>query len=454
MQWLDEIPGLEQAKATRSFMRLGYESEDFAIPIKLAWVIIDSIRTMFAIYVDCPDTSYQVDRAWLTDDLGNAAPLASIHQLSPEGAAATGYPKHQVVLTFGPIAREARKLRLELQRLERGADGLEVLSPVVDPFAPMSEEDALHVMAWEEPDDPLTPVPVGTIAGCWAFEIPAPKHKTAWDQHETIPLNITYPLGDVTLLLQELQRGVTGWRLTSKFTTPATADIPEIDMRNMLWENSSPEATVAILAEQGLLPEYSPPVLSYKLHTESATCEQSQCFGPLTPLNNKFYHFFPPTPATPTRLSLTRIQELPIDDIWTYTFDPRTMATEPSHVVYNKPPLAIDLDFSVEGLYWEEEFMLIRPLITMRAESQATITIGDCLVKDPQGNEFYCQGQTLVDVPNQDTQAYGWQFAPLHRKMRQATFEAHTINVVPAEPISIDLKPAEPVSTYVDPTEE
>lgn len=460
MRYIERIPGLERAQALGAFVRLGAECEDFALNFNLGWILYDSIRTYAAVRVWPSLGESQISSAWIKDDCDRAQPLVEVLELSPEGAQATGYPEHRLILVFGPLSPQAREVRLEIQRLEPAGSGHTYFHPLIDPFAPYGDDQALHIMAWEEPDDPMAAIPLGTIAGCWAFHVDCPRHNGAWEEAQRYHLLQEVNVGGARLFLEYLDRGTTGWRLSCRFLSPANRQADGESLRELMWQYASPQALIEELAEGGLLAEFAPPRLQLTLpqgeEAESGVAlEVESSLGPLGLLNNKFYYFFAPSELeTPPRwLRVEKVIELPLNEPWYYPFDPKNIITPPVEVEAALPPCRVHLFLSLQGLYWESDMMLVAPKIEECADSQAWVEPADCLVRNLLNDEpYYCLGQSLVELPQpkynlEREQVYGWQYPPLHNETRQARLEVCTINLTPHEPFSYPLAP-----TLADPS--
>lgn len=458
MKYKDTIPGLEAAKTAGAFVRLGSDCEDFAINFNLGWIIYDSIGTYACVKAWPAQTNSQISRAWLTDDLDRAQPLIDVFELSEEAAQSTGYPEHRTLLFFGPISPNAKRVRLEIQRLEPAGQGLSYLHPMVDPFSNLCDEKAVHIMAWEEPDDPLAPIPIGTIGGCWAFEVDCPRKNQAWEQARRYFINKEFTLGHSQMFLEYLDRGITGWRLSSRFLTEANRYLNLNELHDMLWQVSSPEELIEQLNNEGLLESFAPPVVHMDLANTDQTNENpeyaipySEIYGPLGVLNNKFYHFYPPIDSDklPNQLRIHKVVELPLAHPWIYSFDPKDINTLPTKVDEEAPPFMFRLKLSIRGLYWEEDMILIAPMVIMEDNANVRVDLADCLVRNVRNQEAYlCLGQSLVDMPQPKStikreQVYGWQYPPIHKETREARFEVCTVNVTPWENILIDIAPQE-----------
>lgn len=456
MKYKDRIEGLELAKKLGAFVRLGSDCEDFAINFNLGWILYDSIGT-YACLKAWPELSAsQISRAWLTDDLDRAQPLLDVFELSEEGAQETGYPEHRILLFFGPMSPQAKRVRLEIQRLEPAGPGLSYIHTMVDPFASLGDQQAVHIMAWEEPDDPMAPIPIGTIAGCWAFNVDCPRHSETWTYARRYHLNQEVTIGSSHMFLEYLDRGLTGWRLSSRFLSDANrfADLNELN--DMLWQVSSPEELIEQLNGAGMLDSFAPPVIRMSLDQldesgqKIASANVDEIYGPLGVLNNKFYHFYPPEfdeEALPNQLSISKVIELPLPTPWLYDFDPKNICSLPTKIDEELPPFQLKLKLSIEGLYWEDNMMLIAPLAIMDPESSAQVDLADCAIRNLKNDEAcFCLGQSLVDLPQPKAnlkreQVYGWQYPPVHKQTRSARFEVYTVNITPQEKITVQLKP-------------
>lgn len=457
MKYKDKIEGLELAKKLGAFVRLGSDCEDFAINFNLGWILYDSIGT-YACLKAWPDlNSSQISRAWLTDDLDRAQPLLDVFELSEEGAKETGYPEHRILLFFGPMSPQAKRVRLEIQRLEPAGPGLSYLHTMVDPFASMGDQQAVHVMAWEEPDDPMTPIPIGTIAGCWAFDVDCPRRSQTWTYAKRYHLAQEVNIGSSHMFLEYLDRGITGWRLSSRFLSDTNRFADLNQLHDLLWEVSSPDQLIMKLSNEGLLDSFSPPVVRMTLDQVEdgqqlvASAEIGEVYGPLGVLNNKFYHFYPPQFAEesiPNQLSIYKVIELPLPNPWLYDFDPKNICSLPTKVDEELPPFHLKLKLSIEGLYWEDNMMLIAPLAIMDPDSDAQVDLADCTIRNLKNDEAcFCLGQSLVDLPQPKAnlkrdQVYGWQYPPVHKQTRNARFEVYTVNITPKENINIGITPS------------
>ncbi|MGM9998676.1 MAG: hypothetical protein ACI38Q_04700 [Candidatus Bruticola sp.] len=456
MKYKERIEGLEEAKKLGALVRLGSDYEDFAINLNLGWMLYDSIGT-YACLKASPDlNASQISRAWLTDDLDRAQPLLDVFELSDEGAAEVGYPEHKILLFFGPISPQARRVRLEVQRLEPSGPGLSYLHPMVDPFSSMGDHQAVHIMAWEEPDDPMAPIPIGTIAGCWAFNVDCPRRSGTWTYAKRFHLCQEINIGSACMFLEFLDKGITGWRLSSRFLSETNRFTDLNELQKILWESPSPDDLIAQLSEEGLLDSFAPPVMRMNLQyidskgEVAKNAQLGEIYGPLGVLNNKFYHYFTPEfdeNEIPNRLSVSKIIEMPLPNPWIYNFDPKNISSMPTKVAEELPCFSLKLKLSIEGLYWEDNMMLIAPLAIMDHDSDAQVDLADCAIRNlKNGEACFCLGQSLVDLPQPKAslkreQVYGWQYPPVHKQTRSASFEVYTVNITPKENIVIGIVP-------------
>lgn len=459
MHILEQIPGLPFAQQHHAFVPVNQDYEDFATNINLGWIIVDSVQTLAAVTLPSEAEGFMVSRAWLTDDQHNALPLMDIYRLSQSGAEATGFPEHTIVLVFGPVSSSSCNLRVEISRLEQDMPDLALLHPLVDPFCRIDEEQALHVMAWEEPDDPMQPVPPGTIAGIWAFEVNLPRNNQAWKLATKVTLNKTLPLGDNIWHLSTWHQGLTGCLLDSYVTSnpaaepteeadPSETGIPsEKELNEQLLGSPSPEHWLEYISQQGWLPSCPPPIMQLAMEDQGQSVEALAMFGPVGPRGTSFHHLFPPLADSQKTVLVKQVLQLPLASRWYYSFDPKTMDTEATKIDFSCPPLLdkCAISLAVEGLYWQEDYMLLRPKVEVDClEQSPAVAVGDCLVYDIKGEPYECLGQTMVESGENQPAVYGWQFPPLHRLMRQACFEVQSINVVPDHRLAITLQPAEP----------
>lgn len=445
-----ELYDLEAAKEAGAFVRLGSDAEDFAVNFNLAWIIYDSIGTYACIKAEPELTLSQISKAWLTDDLDRAQPLADVFEISAEAARAAGYPDHRLVLFFGPISPEAKRIRLEIQRLEPAGQGLQYFNSVIDPFSNLCDEKALHIMAWEEPDDPMAMIPMGTVAGCWDFNVDCPRRNQAWELSKVYKLNKEITIGSSTICLDELQQGLTGWRLKAHFPSKANRSQNIDKLIERLWKVGHPDELIYDLDRRGLLEYFSPPKIRCALLAGGQAAENTETYGPLGPLNNRFYFFFRPYSESgllPDKLRIDKIVELPLKESWIYSFDPKNIQAPPADIDVKIEPFDIKLKFSLEGLYWADDMMLVAPIVVMGEDCNVNVDFGDCLLRDLRSGEaHFCLGQTLVDLPQPKTsvrreQAYGWQYPPVHLNTREASFEVCTVNIIPNEPVLFDINP-------------
>ena len=373
--------------------------------------------------------------------------MIDVFELSDDEAQRTGFPQHKLVLVFGPVSPQARHVRIEIQRLEPAGEGVKYVTSVIDPFSNLNDDKAVHVMAWEEPDDPMAMMPIGTIAGCWAFDVDCPRQNGAWEYAQSYPLEQEIAIGDSTMVLDSLERGVTGWRLTSHFPNENNRYEDIEELQDKFWKVNAPEDLINSLASHSLLDDFAPPVVRLDLLHGDSRAEVTEIYGPVGPLNNKFYHFFRPAFAElPEKLQITQVIELPLAKPWIYNFDPKVIATPPTKIHAELAPFTVNLKLKVEGLYWEEDIMLIAPLAITDAGSEVDVDLADCLVRNLRTKEsYFCLGQTLVDLPQprsslKKSQVYGWQYPPIHNYTRQASFEVCTVTITPHKPIDIDLE--------------
>lgn len=426
---------MSAAARAGAFLPLGRGADDLGIRVDVAWILADSIRTLVAVRLEGPEEDLQVSRAWLTDDRGGAHPLLGLLELSPAGAAEAGAPEHRSVLVFGSIPPEATRLRLEIQRLEPAAPGLSPCERVLDPWQPMGEDDALHVMAWEKPDDPMRPVPLGTLEGCWAFEV---EHSSApaWAASSCVELDDLVLLGTARLRLLRLQGGLTGWRLSSRIEE-AEPPPPQEDQRAWVRESGGPEEVLQRLEEEGLSPLEHPFGLRLALRSADEVVRCDERSGPWGPLGDRFYDFFPPTPEPPVSLLVDQVLGLALDEPWVYEFHPKKLDDPRTPVVFPHGPFPFRAEIWADGLFWQEEFMLLAPRVAVQPGPVAEAWAARCRVSDLDGNTYDCQGQAWATLPQGGGQLYGLQFPPLHRMMERARLEVESVDLLLADPLEV-----------------
>ena len=432
MRSLEFLPGLDEATSLGAFRPLGAEVEDLGLRLEVAWILADSIRTLVGLGLG---EGHQVSRAWLTDDRGGAHPLAEVLELSPAGAALAGAPEHRTVLVFGPVPAEAGRLRLEIQRVETATGVLSPCSPFLDPWQGTDEEMALRAMSWEEPDDPLTPVPLGTAEGCWALEF---EHSSAgaWQASTFLDLEGLHPLGAARLRLHRLCRGLTGWCLESRIEgevePPCWAD-QEAWMR----EAAAPALVLARMEEEGWLPLPEAPSLRLSLKVGEVRVPCQGRSGPWGPLGDRFYDFFPPTEAAPDSLLVEEVVGMPLPEPWTYEFHPRTLDAPPEQARCTAFPAPFRAKVWAEGLLLQEDRMVLAPQLAVVAGTVAEARAARCLLRDAQGNTYESLGSTWAPHPEGKGHVRGLQFPPLHRLVQQVTLEVETVDLLLSPPLEL-----------------
>jgi len=434
VRWIDSIPGLEAARATGAFHVVEADSEDLGLRLEVAWVLTDSIRTLAAVRVEGPETERQVTRAWLTDDRNGAHPLLDALELTAEGAARAGYPQHRILLVFGAVHPESGRLRLEVQRLETSAPGLALCSTVVDPFEALDEDLALRVMAWEKPEDPMTLVPVGTAEGCWAVEFehdPQP----AWKAHRTIDLDRFHSLGAARLHLVRLEEGLTGWRLSSRIEGPQ-APPPWSEQAEWLREARRPEELKELMPED-LEPSEEAPSLRLSLRSGGQRTPCQRRSGPWGPLQDRFYDFFPPTAGPPEAVLADQILGVPLAEPWVYEFHPKLVDDPRARVDGPHLPFQFQAEVWIEPLYYQEDFMLLAPRVSVLPGPVAEAWAARCRICDLEGNTYDCQGQAWAALPGGQGNLYGLQFPPLHRLVTRARLEVDSVDLLLATPLEV-----------------
>lgn len=451
MRVIDRIPGFSEAQANGALLRLGYTAEDFATVISLGWFYADSIRTIAAVLIEDNKRNMKVSRAWLTDNLENALPLAEVCELSPDGAAETGLPEHTTILIFGPTDPEAKKLRLEISRIEEQPTG-DIFPCIIDPFTRITEEQALHVMAWEEPDNPMTLVPFDTIAGCWAFEFQAPKNNLAFELKKTIDVNKEVPFGPLVWNIEKLEKGLSGWRLTSTFANPKPVMKPDKDgnipepppprqlpekkrPENTRWQLGSPEAQIQYLAEEELLTNTDPPLVSLAMNDGTENRPEEVMYGPMGAKVNTFRHFFPADIEAPASISALRVRQFCLPEPWNYEFAPKLMDTPPTNISEKMPPFDFDVKMKLNGIYWGGDVMLVQPSLEANPEKGLTLTAADCAIWDMEGNAHPCGGQDYIETD--EGSYYGMQFPPLHILTKYCCFQLFSTDIDLNQPIKL-----------------
>ncbi len=438
VRWIDSVPGLEAAKNAGAFHTVEADAEDLGMRLEVAWVLTDSIRTLVAVRVEGSETGRQVTRAWLTDDRNGAHPLLDILELSPEGAALAGHPQHRDLLVFGAVAPESGRLRLEVQRLETAVPGLLLCSPLVDPFKTLDEDLALQVMAWERPEDPMAWVPPGTAEGCWAVEIerdPQP----AWPDLRSIDLDRFHTLGATRLHLLRLEEGLTGWRLYSRIEGPQPPP-PWPEQAEWLRGARRPEHLLHFLnegLEDGLAPLKEAPSLRLRLRSGDQTVPCERRSGPWGPLRDRFYDFFPATPTPPESLLADQILGVPLAEPWVYEFHPKLVDDPRARVAGPHLPFQFQAEVWIEPLYYQEDFMLLAPRVSVLPGPVAEAWAARCRILDLEGNTYDCQGQAWAALPGGQGNLYGLQFPPLHRLVTRARLEVDSVDLLLATPLEV-----------------
>ncbi len=435
VRWIEFVPGLQAAIASGAFRTVECCAEDLGISLEVAWILTDSIRTMVAVRLQGAESELQVSRAWLTDDRGGALPLLDVLELSPEGAARAGHPLHRDLLVFGGLPPEVGRLRLEVQRVEVPVPGLAVCSSLLDPWQHLDEDLALRVMAWEKPDDPMSPVPVGTAEGCWALEIEH-SSRSAWEASSAIDLDLPHPLGTARLHLLRLEGGLTGWRLSSRIETGVDPP-PWSEQMDWLRQAARPEDVRRRLEEEGLtLLQDAPSLrLSLKAGGQPIRCERRS--GPWGPLQDRFYDFFPPTTAPPESLLADQILGVPLAEPWVYEFHPKKVDDPRARVTCPHLPFKFQAEVWVEPLYWQEEFMLLAPRVSVLPGPVSEAWAARCRICDLEGNTYDCQGQAWAALPGGGGNLYGLQFPPLHRLMDRARLEVDSVDLLLSTPFEV-----------------
>lgn len=425
MRWLEQVPGLGAAAAAGAFRPLGHDAEDLGVRLEVAWILTDSLRTLVGLSVP-PDL--QVTRAWLTDDLQCACPLVESLQLSEEGAAEAGAPESRTVLVFGPLSSEAGRARLEIQRLEPSCGLPTPCDPLLDPWQPLEESLALQVMAWEAPANPLAPVPLGNYEGLWATEMEVSVPALLARRE----LDALLPLGSVRQRLLRLEQGLTGWRLASRAERDGP---PPPEAEQLGWLRGAAhrwEALERLEAE----PVVDAPGLRLALR-DGRGVHPAECrSGPWGPLQDRFYDFFPPS-EDPGALLADRVVGLPLGEPWVYEFHPKKVDDPPAEVEFPHLPFPFRAQVWAEGLYWQEEFMLLAPRVSVLPGPVAEVWPARCRVTDPGGNAYECLGQASATLPRGGGQVHGLQFPPLHRLMERSRLEVESVDLVLTDPLEV-----------------
>lgn len=425
MRWLETLPGLGAADAAGAFRSVRRGVDDLGVRLEVAWILADSLRTLVGVRLDASDL--QVTAAWLTDDLRNAFPLVEVLDLSEEGAAEAGAPDYRTVLVFGPLSPHARRARLEVQRLEAGGALPTPCEPLLDPFQPMDEALALQVMRWQAPANPLTPVPLGNHEGCWGVEMevePAPVQSS-------LELNAVLPLGSIRHRLIRLEEGLTGWRLAYR----AEVEDPPPPGVQMGWLRDARSRDEA-MANRDADPVAYAPGLRLALKNAQGVHRSDRHSGPWGPLQDRFYDFFPPC-ATPQALLADQIVGLTLEEPWGYEFHPKKVDDPPADAEFPHHPFPFKAQVWAEGLYWQEEFMLLVPRVSVLPGPVAEAWPGRCRVTDPEGNAYECLGQAWATLPRGGGQVHGLQFPPLHRLMDRARLEVESVDLILSHPLEV-----------------
>ncbi len=436
---LESVPGLERARSAGVFQVIESETEDLGIRLEVAWILTDSIRTLLGVALHPLAADLQATRAWLTDDQGRAHPLLEVLELSESGAEPTGSPHHRSVLVFGAVAPDAQRLRLEVQRIETAVPGLILCPSQVDPFSPLDEDLALRLMAWEAPEDPLDPVPMGCAEGCWAVEM---EHGSgpAWEASTTIDLDVCHPMGGSALRLVRLEGGLTGWRLCSRIENDQDAP-PWEHQREWLRTAPNPEMVARLAESEGLVPLHVTPQLRVALKVGDEYCPSERRSGPWGPLRDRCYDFFAPTSAPPELLVADQILGVPLPEPWVYEFHPKLVDDPRSQVFGPDLPFQFRAEVWVEPLYWQEEFMLLAPRVAVREGPVAEAWAARCRVLDLEGNVYPCQGQAWATLPGGGGNLYGLQFPPLHRLTDRVRLEVESVDLLLTRPLEIPCAP-------------
>lgn len=439
MRCLDAIPGLEQARSAGVFRVVEDWAEDLGIRLEVAWILTDSIHTLLGISLHPEDADLQASRAWLTDEQGRAHPLLEVLELSEPGAELAGAPHHRGVLVFGAVAPEATRLRLEVQRIETAAPGLNLCPSQVDPWSQLDEDLAVRLMAWEAPEDPLAPVPMGCAEGCWAVEFEH-SSRPAWEASTTIDLDVRHPVGASALRLVRLEGGLTGWRLGSRIEREQPAP-PWEQQREWLRAARNPEMVARILESEGLAPLCEIPQLRLALKAGDQACRSERRSGPWGPLRDRCYDFFAPTSAPPEALVADQILGVPLPEPWVYEFHPKLVDDPRSQVLGPELPFEFRAEVWVEPLYWQEEFMLLAPRVAVRDGPVAEAWAARCRICDLEGNVYPCQGQAWATLPGGGGSLYGLQFPPIHRLADRVRLEVESVDLMLTTPLEVSCAP-------------
>lgn len=427
MRWLENLPGLGAAVAAGAFRSVRRGVDDLGVHLEVAWILADSLRTLLGVRLDDDGQGFQITAAWLTDDLRDALPLVEALELSEEGAAEAGAPDHRTVLVFGPLNPQARKARLEVQRLEPAHALPTPCEPLLDPWQALDENLALQVMRWEAPANPLTPVPVGTAEGCWGVEmdVSPPEVRAA------VELNAVLPLGAVRHRLLRLEEGLTGWRLAyrAEYVTPPPPGV------QMAWLKDA-RSRDDVLENRDTEPVPYAPGLRLALKTADGVHRSERHSGPWGPLHDRFYDFFPPCEA-PLALLADQIVNLTLEEPWAYEFHPKKFDDPRAQVEFPHHPFPFQAEVWAEGLYWQEEFMLLVPRVNVLPGPVAEAWPGRCRVTDPEGNVYECLGQAWATLPLGGGQVHGLQFPPLHRLMERARLEVESVDLILTDPLEV-----------------
>jgi hypothetical protein len=432
MRSVEELPGLDQGARAGALQKVQAEGLDLGIRVQASWVLADTLHTMVGTRVLMEGFQGAPSRAWLRDPQDRYYPLLETLLWGDE-----------CVLLFGPLAEGTSAVHLEVTRLDPPQSGEPPdaqAEALIDPWKPLSRELALRVAAWQAADRAEEMVPVGSAEGSWRLDLPVDLGP-ARAVSAAVSLDQTLPLGALTLHLQTLLRGASGWRLAYRLLVPGTeemaAALPAVE--EMLLAQAQDRQDLAGLVEKAGLPlPGAAPTLFFTLGSGVRERPALRTSGPWGPLGQRFYAFFEPVDWRPQVVRLHRLLSLPLPEPWFVDFDPRTGYQQPTLMEYPHDPLRFAGHLGAEIVYYHDDLVLLAPRLGLQPGPVREAYPVACRVVDYQGNVYDHSGRTSQRLPDGGT-AQGLAFPPLHRLTIWARLYVESLDVSLSPPLEVEV---------------